>query len=157
MFDHQPNLRVEPTGNLNVQNGNVEVSGNIGIGINPQAKLHVNGDMVLKTTTVDISTNAGANISINRNGASIIYLKGDDVNIPHLTDISAGVDGMVLHLVLNENTTIKMVSNEGNIISGLPFNVRLNGSNGGSGATMIYMEGKWRVISLLSTTLSYEQ
>lgn len=72
----------------------------------------------------------------------LLSISGSCFQNPDNRNFFVGDDLIEISQVKNENTTIKMVSNEGNIVSGLPFNVRLNGSNGGSGATMIYMEGK---------------
>ena len=58
----------------NVERMRVLTNGNVGIGTNtPSAKLDVDGDIVVRKTTISLT---GAIDALNRNGASSVYLNG---------------------------------------------------------------------------------
>lgn len=138
------------------KNGNMNIDGAISIGTVgtnvPQAKLNINGDVVLKTTTIDITTTGLAN-PIDRGGASTIFFTGGNSAPPTnfmLQSIAGGVDGMLLYLVIDTFNSLTIpLANSGNIETGYGSGSYQIGTDGkGAGATLIYKNSKWRFISV---------
>jgi hypothetical protein len=150
-----------------IPNGDVEIgqvgvgTTNVGINITPRATLDVNGDVVLKRTVI-ISSSTSTISSLNRQGASILHFTtpGASFMITNLTGIAGGVDGMIIHIMvdypdnpLNNNFIIKHESPaepiaQNRIICGSQVDIGINGSGG---CTLIYdgISSRWRMIGFV--------
>jgi hypothetical protein len=131
----------------------ISSSGNVGIGTStPNAKLDVNGDVVIrKKTLLPITTQTVNNF--DRNGASVICTgtPAASAQTITITGIAGGVDGMMIWIYPTQNFTIRLENeNVGSIavnrirpISGTGDILTSRG-----GATLIYdgTQQRWQVI-----------
>jgi hypothetical protein len=135
--------------NSNDRRMTILANGNVGVGTNtPTAKLDIEGDIVIKKTTI---TTAGTQNALNRVGGSSI--KFDVGGTVTLNGIAAGVDGMLLYII-NGNGTTLIINNEN---TGALAANRITTNTGSSltitnrgGATLIYdsTSSLWRVIGI---------
>ncbi|GGD61736.1 hypothetical protein GCM10011514_27240 [Emticicia aquatilis] len=136
----------------------IQGNGNVGIGdANPQSKLSVMGDLQLGIETKNYSSNEVSFNALNRNGKSVIMFRGNGT--VNLNGISGGVDGLILTVMTNSTTTLKIWGNyplanvaasdrivfaeNGGWILDLSVNVKPN-----SGCMLIYdgTDQVWRVL-----------
>jgi hypothetical protein len=126
-------------------------AGSVGIGTaSPNAKLDVNGDIILGTLE---KTSALPNPNFNaldREGKSVIRFAG--TNPMTLSGITGGVEGMILYIYCYENAPLT-IQNEGaaaasqnQIWTGNSGNIVFTGRGG---AVLVYdgLNQKWRVVS----------
>jgi hypothetical protein len=147
-----------------IPNGNVRLGNTttkVGININPRASLDVNGDVILKKTLI-VSSISSVITSLDRQGASIIHFTtpGGVAVSNALAGIAGGVDGMIVHIMVDypnpgiginfsigHESTLESVQ-ENRIICGGNANVSINQSGG---CTLIYdgISNRWRMIGLV--------
>jgi hypothetical protein len=145
-----------------IPNGNVRLGNTttkVGINITPRASLDVNGDVILKRTTI-ISSGTSTIISLNRQGASILHFTtpGGSINTT-LAGIAGGVDGMIVHVMVDyplpgffPNFIIRHEST----LESTPENRIICGAGDTSisesgGCTLLYdgISNRWRMIGLV--------
>lgn len=124
-------------------------TGNVGIGTTaPTAKLDIEGDIVVKKSTVTV---AGTYNALNRSSASSIYFNTSGTI--NLNGIDAGVDGLILYIFCGTSTTL-VIGNESasaaasdRIATHTAANVTISGRGG---ATLIYesTSARWRVVGV---------
>jgi hypothetical protein len=135
--------------NTNDRRMTILANGNVGIGTNtPTAKLDIEGDIVIKKTTI---TTAGVQNALNRGAGSSI--KFDVSGTVTLNGIAGGVDGMLLYIINGQGTTL-IINNEN---AGALAANRITTNTGSAltitnrgGATLIYDSASslWRVIGI---------
>lgn len=142
-----------------IPNGNVRLGSTttkVGINTIPNATLDVNGDVIMKKTVI-VSNGTNTITALNRQGASTLYFTTTGAVITTLTGIAGGVDGMIVHImvdyptvpffspftIMHESTTESNPLNR--IITGSGGD---NGINGSGGCTLIYdgNSNRWRMI-----------
>ena len=124
-------------------------AGNVGIGTTaPTAKLDIEGDIVVKKSTVTV---AGTYNALNRSSASSIYFNTSGTI--NLNGIDAGVDGLILYIFCGSSTTL-VIGNE-NVGAAISNRIATHtGANvtisGRGGATLIYesTSARWRVVGV---------
>jgi hypothetical protein len=127
----------------------VASNGNVGIGSSvPTAKLDIDGDIVIKKTTI---TTAGIENALNRGGGSSIYFNVSGTAT--LNGIAGGQDGMLLYLFTGAGSTLVINNENPNAIAAnrIATNTGLAVTiNGRGGATMIYDASTsfWRIIGI---------
>lgn len=143
--NNQLYLNNNSTGNVSIGTG----GGKVGIGTNtPTAKLDVEGDIVMKKSTVTV---AGTYNALNRSSASSIYFNTSGTI--NLNGIDAGVDGLILYIFCGTSTTL-VIGNENVGASATDRIATHTGANvtisGRGGATLIYesTSGRWRVVGV---------
>lgn len=123
--------------------------GKVGIGTTaPTAKLDVEGDIVVKKTTI---TTAGTYNALNRSSGSSLYINA--VGTVTVNGIDAGVDGMILYLICGSGTTLVLANENASaatsdrIATHTGANVTISGRGG---ATLIYegSGGRWRIVGV---------
>jgi hypothetical protein len=135
--------------NSNDRRMTILANGNVGIGTNtPTAKLDVEGDIVVRKTTISTT---GVQNALNRAGGSSI--KFDGSGTVTLNGIAGGVDGMILYIINSQGTTL-IINNEN---TGALAANRITTNTGSAltitnrgGATLIYDSATnlWRVIGI---------
>ncbi|MFM2394221.1 MAG: hypothetical protein RLZZ546_2203 [Bacteroidota bacterium] len=134
-----------------IPNGDIYMgSGTSKVGINtyqPLATLSVNGDVSLKKSTMVGNQNI---VAMDRQGASIV-LSNPAGSYADIKGIAGGVDGLILYLIVDANTTIFHLSadepNPSNrIITNFGSNLLITNDGG---VLLIYdgISSRWRVIS----------
>ena len=124
-------------------------NGNVGIGsTTPTAKLDVDGDIVVRKTTLNT---AGVQNALNRGGGSLIYFNA--IGTITLNGIAGGQDGMILYLFTGFNTTLLINNENANAIAGNRIGTNTSAAitiSGRGGATLIYDSATslWRVIGV---------
>lgn len=136
----------------NNSSGNVSIGtggGKVGIGTStPTAKLDVEGDIVVKKSTVTV---AGTYNALNRSSASSIYFNTSGTI--NLNGIDAGVDGLILYIFCGTSTTL-VIGNENASAAASDRIATHTGANvtisGRGGATLIYesTSARWRVVGV---------
>ncbi len=135
--------------NSNDRRMTILANGNVGIGtITPTAKLDIEGDIVVRKTTISTT---GVQNALNRGGGSSIYF-GVSGTVT-LNGIAGGQDGMILYLFTASAATL-IINNEN--VGAIAANriATHTGSaltiTGRGGATLIYDSsvGLWRVIGV---------
>jgi len=148
-----------------IPNGDVEIgqvgigTSKIGINITPRATLDINGDLALRKF-VTVANTSNTITGFNRQGSSVLYFTTTANSITTtLSGIAGGVDGMVVHIVidypngtffsgftiLDESPTEPNLANS--IITG-------NGNQfirGSGGCSLIYdgNTNRWRMIGIM--------
>ncbi|MFI5217936.1 MAG: hypothetical protein ACHQNT_00510 [Bacteroidia bacterium] len=120
---------------------------NVGIGYpTPNAKLHVNGDILF--TPYNNSTSNGAINDYARSGKTVLYFS--HASAKTISGFDTPYDGLVLYvsnsggnLVLTNNT-LSVAANR--IITGSGANVTITGDGG---AVLVYTGSFWRIVSLV--------
>lgn len=127
----------------------IEENGYVGIGATtPTAKLDVDGDVVVRKTTI---SGTGTYDALNRNGASSLYFTGSG-NIA-LNGIAGGQDGMLLYIFTSLSSILQIrdestsASFENRIATNTGATITISGRGG---ATLIYDgdSSRWRVIGV---------
>lgn len=158
---NQWNLRNEPISNdfqiLELGNGGIRFqiqnsTGNIGIGTSsPNAKLDINGDVVIRKKTLLPTTTQTVN-NLDRNGASIICTGVATASQTiTITGITGGVDGMMIWIYPTNFFTIRLENEDSNStdinrIKTTSGSANILSIRGGS--TLIYdgSEQRWHVV-----------
>jgi hypothetical protein len=129
----------------------IDNDGEVGIGrATPQAKLDVDGDIILGVLTKEVVAPATNVNGMDREGKSVIRFTG--VSPILLSGIAGGVDGMIIYIynydaapltIRNDNAS---ASNENRIWTGNSADIVFTGRGG---AVLVYdgVNLKWRVIS----------
>ncbi len=132
-----------------ILNENNSSSGNVGIGTSsPTAKLDIEGDIVVKKSTI---TATGTYNALNRSSGSSLYINASGTVT--VNGIDGGVDGMILYLICGSGTTL-VLSNENASASSTNRIATHTGANvtisGRGGATLIYegSGGRWRIVGV---------
>jgi CheY-specific phosphatase CheX len=133
----------------NITRMSITGAGNVGIGTAaPTAKLDIEGDIVIKKTTI---TASGIQNALNRGGGSSIYFNVSGTVT--LNGIAGGQDGMILYLFTSSAATL-IINNENagaiaanRIATNTSATVTISGRGG---ATLIYDSNTslWRVIGI---------
>ncbi len=124
-------------------------NGNVGIGsTTPTAKLDVDGDIVVRKTTI---TTVGTQNALNRGGGSSVYFNA--TGTVTLNGIAGGQDGMLLYLFTGLSTTLVVNNENTNAIAGNKIATNTGATitiSGRGGATLIYdsFTDLWRVIGV---------
>lgn len=127
----------------------VASNGNVGIGATtPTAKLDVDGDIVVRKTTISV---AGTQNALNRGGGSSIYFAV--FGTVTLNGIAGGQDGMILYLFTGVSATLIINNENVGAIAANRIATNTNGTvtiSGRGGATLIYdgTSNLWRVIGI---------
>jgi hypothetical protein len=145
-----------------VPNGNVRLgSTTTKVGINkiPNATLDVNGDVVMKKTVI-VSNGVNTITGLNRQGASTLYFTTTGSVNTTLAGIAGGVDGMIVHIMVDYPTqafSVPLLIKHESTIEPIPENRIITGGsadtgiNGSGGCTLIYdgNTNRWRMIGLV--------
>lgn len=147
------NFFTTPNGTINsTQQMVIDHDGKVGINRStPQAKLDVNGDIILGVKAHEALFPNSDIFALDRDGKSVIRFIG--TNVTSLSGIAGGVEGMMLYLYNNDSVTLTIkhqsvtAANENRISTGnagadIVF-------SGRGGAILVYDGGnlKWRVLS----------
>lgn len=133
----------------NITRLTITSAGNVGVGTSsPTAKLDIEGDIVVKKTTI---TTAGTYNALNRSSGSSLYINA--VGTVTVNGIDAGVDGMILYLICGSSTTLVLANENASaatsdrIATHTGANVTISGRGG---ATLIYegSGGRWRIVGV---------
>lgn len=133
----------------NINRVTIASDGKVGIGTSaPTAKLDIEGDIVVKKSTVTV---AGTYNALNRSSASSIYFNTSGTI--NLNGIDAGVDGLILYIFCGTSTTL-VIGNENASAAASDRIATHTGANvtisGRGGATLIYesTSARWRVVGV---------
>jgi hypothetical protein len=143
-----------------IPNGNVRLGNTttkVGININPRGALDVNGEIILKKTNFIINTPT-LFTNLNRQRASILNFKADGLIVSSLAGIAGGIDGMVVHIMVDfpfyqdylftikNNSTLESIPENRILCQGGDTGFIASG-----GCTLIYdgLVQRWRMIGYL--------